>query len=213
MGIRIAVVDDNAAVRQSIRGSSRTRRTSSSSVRPRRCGDAQLLVEHVRPDVVVLDVRLPDGDGVDLCQTIRSHYPGTACVMLTAYSDDEALIAALLAGAAGYFLKQIRGGDLVSCIRTVSAGSQFLDSSLMGRCLASLGSGSEYGFEPRSWRLCGACSRDCRRARSRRTCRSPSRPSRPAGRAVSTRCASTACAERLAPAAGRRQMVRLNSVW
>ena len=147
MGIRIVVVDDNTAVRQSIRGLLENEEDFEFVGEAATVGDAQLLVEHVRPDVGVLDVRLPDGDGVDLCRTIRSHYPGTACVMLTAYSDDEALIAALLAGAAGYFLKQIRGGDLVSCIRTVSAGSQFLDSSLMGHCLASLGSGSEYGFD------------------------------------------------------------------
>ena len=114
MGIRIIVVDDNAAVRQSI-GELLANEVDFECVgEAATVGDAELLVEHARPDVVVLDVRLPDGDGVDLCRTIRSHYPGTACVMLTAYTDGDALVAALLAGAAGYFLKQIRGGDLVS---------------------------------------------------------------------------------------------------
>jgi len=147
MGIRIVIVDDNNAVRQSIRELLEAEEDFELVGEAGSVGDTQLLVEHVRPDVCVLDVRLPDGDGVDLCRTIRSHYPGTACVMLTAYTDDEALVAALLAGAAGYFLKQIRGGDLVSCIRTVSAGSQFLDSSLIAHCLASLVDGSLYGFD------------------------------------------------------------------
>jgi DNA-binding NarL/FixJ family response regulator len=147
VGIRIIVVDDNAAVRQSI-GELLANEVDFECVgEAATVGDAELLVEHARPDVVVLDVRLPDGDGVDLCRTIRSHYPGTACVMLTAYTDGDALVAALLAGAAGYFLKQIRGGDLVSCIRTVSAGSQFLDSALMGHSVASLGTGSQYDLD------------------------------------------------------------------
>lgn len=148
MGIRIAVVDDVAAVRQSIRKLLEDEEDFEFVGEAATAADTQLLVEHTRPDVVVVDVRLPDGDGVELCRTIRLGYPATACVMFTAYNDEEALIASLLAGAAGYFLKQIRGGDLVSCIRTVSAGGQFLDSSLLGHVLASLGTGSRYGLEP-----------------------------------------------------------------
>ena len=147
MGIRIIVVDDNAAVRQSIRELLEAEEDFEFAGEAATAAETQLLVEHARPDVVVLDVRLPDGDGADLCRTIRLGYPGTACVMLTAYADSEALIASLLAGAAGYFLKQIRGAELVSCIRTVFAGGEFLDSTLVDRSLASLASGSQYGFD------------------------------------------------------------------
>src|SRR5204863_1034368 len=74
------------------------------------------------PDVAVLDVRLPDGDGVSVCREVRSHHPRTACLMLTSFADDEALFNAIMAGASGYVLKQIRGSDLVDAVRKVAAG-------------------------------------------------------------------------------------------
>jgi two-component system, NarL family, response regulator DevR len=74
----------------------------------------------LRPDVAVLDVRLPDGDGVTVCREIRSRMPEVACLMLTSFGDDEALFDAIMAGAAGYVLKQIRGTDLVGAVRTVA---------------------------------------------------------------------------------------------
>jgi len=81
----------------------------------------------LRPDVAVLDVRLPDGDGVSVCREIRSAMPGVACLMLTSFGDDDALFDAIMAGAAGYVLKQIRGTDLVGAVRTVAAGRSLLD--------------------------------------------------------------------------------------
>jgi DNA-binding NarL/FixJ family response regulator len=81
----------------------------------------------LRPDVAVLDVRLPDGDGVEVCRDLRAAMPGLACLMLTSYADDEALVASVIAGAAGYVLKQIGGQDLVAAIRTVAAGGSLLD--------------------------------------------------------------------------------------
>ena len=74
----------------------------------------------LRPDVAVLDVRLPDGDGVSVCRDIRSKMPEVACLMLTSFGDDDALFDAIMAGAAGYVLKQIRGTDLVGAVRTVA---------------------------------------------------------------------------------------------
>jgi DNA-binding NarL/FixJ family response regulator len=81
----------------------------------------------LRPDVAVLDIRLPDGDGVSVCREIRSRMPGVACLMLTSFGDDEALFDAIMAGAAGYVLKQIRGTDLVGAVRTVASGGSLLD--------------------------------------------------------------------------------------
>ncbi len=90
------------------------------------------------PNVAVLDVRLPDGDGVDVCREIRSKHPEIACIMLTSFSDDEAVYAAIMAGAAGYVLKQVRGSDLVDGIRRVAAGESLLDPSVTTRVLERL---------------------------------------------------------------------------
>jgi two-component system, NarL family, response regulator DevR len=92
----------------------------------------------VRPQVAVLDVRLPDGNGVEVCRAIRSDHPEIACLMLTSYSDDEALFEAIMAGAAGYVLKQIRGNDLVAAVKHVATGASLLDPALVGRVMARL---------------------------------------------------------------------------
>src|SRR6266571_4705298 len=92
----------------------------------------------LRPDVAVLDVRLPDGDGVSVCRDIRSVLPETACLMLTSYGDDQALLGAIMAGAAGYVLKQIRGTDLVGAVRTVAAGQSMLDPRAASQLMARL---------------------------------------------------------------------------
>lgn len=90
-----------------------------------------------RPDVAVLDVRLGEKgpSGVEVCRDIRSQHPEVACVMLTSFADDEALFASILAGAAGYVLKQIRGGDLVSAIKRVAAGESLLDPAITAKVL------------------------------------------------------------------------------
>ncbi len=80
-----------------------------------------------RPDVAILDVRLPDGDGIAVCREIRSEHGEIACLMLTSFSDDEALVQAVVAGASGYLLKQIRGTDIVDAVRRVSRGESLLD--------------------------------------------------------------------------------------
>jgi len=92
-------------------------------------------VPAVRPDVAVLDVRLPDGDGVTVCRELRSRLPELRCLMLTSFADDEALFDAIMAGAAGYVLKQIRGTDLVGAIRTVASGQSLLDPRTTARVL------------------------------------------------------------------------------
>ena len=89
----------------------------------------------LKPDVAILDVRLPDGDGVSVCREIRSRMPEVACLMLTSFGDDEALFDAIMAGAAGYVLKQIRGTDLVGAVRTIASGQSLLDPEAASRVM------------------------------------------------------------------------------
>ena len=89
----------------------------------------------LHPDVAVLDIRLPDSDGVSVCREIRSRMPEVACLMLTSFGDDEALFDAIMAGAAGYVLKQIRGTDLVGAVRTLASGGSLLDPQAASRVM------------------------------------------------------------------------------
>lgn len=92
-----------------------------------------------RPDVAILDVRLPDGDGIEVCREIRSEAPSVSCLMLTSFADDEALLGAVMAGASGYVLKQIRGSDLVGSVRRVARGESLLDPHLVALTRSRLG--------------------------------------------------------------------------
>ncbi|MYS14674.1 response regulator transcription factor [Streptomyces sp. SID4982] len=92
----------------------------------------------LRPHVAVLDVRLPDGDGITVCRELRDRMPGSACLMLTSFDDEDALLDAIMAGAAGYVLKQIKGSDLVSAVRTVASGQSMLDPATTARLMRSL---------------------------------------------------------------------------
>nr|WP_225955159.1 response regulator transcription factor [Kibdelosporangium phytohabitans] len=100
--------------------------------------EALAKVPALKPDVAVLDVRLPDGDGVQVCRDLRADMPDLKCLMLTSYSDDEALFESVMAGAAGYVLKEVRGGDLVRAIRTVAQGGSLLDPTATTRVLTRL---------------------------------------------------------------------------
>ena len=95
-------------------------------------------VSSTRPDVAVLDVRLPDGDGVEVCRDLLSLHPEIRCLMLTSFADDEALFSAILAGASGYVLKDVRGTDLVSAVRRVAAGESLIDATLKLKVLTRL---------------------------------------------------------------------------
>jgi DNA-binding NarL/FixJ family response regulator len=86
-----------------------------------------------RPDVAVLDVRLPDGDGIEVCRDVRSSHPEIQCVILTSFTDDQALLQAILAGASGYVAKQLKGGDIVDAVRRVAAGQTLLDPAVAAR--------------------------------------------------------------------------------
>ncbi|WP_328584426.1 response regulator transcription factor [Streptomyces sp. NBC_00370] len=92
----------------------------------------------LRPDVAVLDVRLPDGNGITVCRELRSLVPELVCLMLTSFDDDDALLDAIMAGAAGYVLKEIRGSDLVTAVRTVASGRSMLDPATTARLMSSI---------------------------------------------------------------------------
>ncbi|GAA2109121.1 response regulator transcription factor [Microlunatus panaciterrae] len=98
-------------------------------------GEALRRIPTVSPDIALLDARLPDGNGIEVCREIRSSFPHIQCLILTSYDDDEALFAAVLAGASGYLLKQIRGSSLIDGIREVAKGNSLLDPAITGRLL------------------------------------------------------------------------------
>jgi two-component system, NarL family, response regulator DevR len=136
--ITVFLLDDHEVVRQGVRdlleASGEIKVIGEAST----AAEAMSRIPAVRPNVAVLDVRLPDGNGVEVCREILNNYPDIACLMLTSYSDDEALFEAIMAGAAGYVLKQIRGTDLVAAVKQVATGASLLDPSLTGRVLARL---------------------------------------------------------------------------
>ena len=103
--------------------------------------EALARIPATRPDVAVLDARLPDGSGIDVCRDIRSTMPEVRCIILTSYDDNDAVFAAVMAGAAGYLLKEVRGASLVDAIRQVAQGKSLLDPTVTERLLARLRSG------------------------------------------------------------------------
>lgn len=104
--------------------------------------DALVRIPAVRPDVAILDVRLPDGSGVEVCREVRSQNEDVKCLMLTSYADDEALFDAIMAGASGYVLKAIRGSELLAAVRDVAAGKSLLDPVATARVLERLRDGN-----------------------------------------------------------------------
>ena len=112
--INVFLVDDHEVVRQGVRALLEASGEMEVVGEAANVEQALQRIPAVRPNVAVLDVRLPDGTGVELCRELRSNHPEIACLMLTSYSDDEALFEAIVAGASGYVLKQIRGSELVT---------------------------------------------------------------------------------------------------
>ncbi|WP_238993571.1 response regulator [Nocardioides caldifontis] len=109
--------------------------------------DASHRIPALRPDVAVLDARLPDGSGIEVCRQIRSVDPSLNALILTSYDDDEALFAAIMAGAAGYVLKDVRGNDLLDAIKRVAAGQSLIDPALMARVLDRVRNGPQVAPE------------------------------------------------------------------
>lgn len=125
--IRVFLLDDHEIVRRGVREMLEIESDIEVVGEAGTAAEALVRVPATQPHVAVLDVRLPDGDGVSVCRQLRSDRPELACLMLTSFADDDALLGAILAGAAGYVLKQIKGADLVGAVRTVAAGGSLLD--------------------------------------------------------------------------------------
>ncbi|SHF70698.1 response regulator [Streptoalloteichus hindustanus] len=138
MGIRVFLVDDHEIVRRGIADLLDSDAGLAVAGEAASVAEALARVPATRPDVAVLDVRLPDGNGVELCRELRSQLPELRCLMLTSFADDEALLDAIMAGASGFVLKQVLGGDLVAAIRTVGAGQSLLDTRTTSALLARL---------------------------------------------------------------------------
>jgi DNA-binding NarL/FixJ family response regulator len=133
--IGVFLVDDHEIVRRGVRD---LLESQPDIVVVGEAGTAEAALADIpalRPDVAVLDVRLPDGDGVSVCREIRSQVPQVGCLMLTSFGDDEALFDAIMAGAAGYVLKQIRGTDLIGAIRAVASGQSLIDPKAASRVM------------------------------------------------------------------------------
>jgi two-component system, NarL family, response regulator DevR len=141
--IRVFLLDDHEVVRRGLadllqaEGDIEVVGESASAV------EAAHRAPALRPDVAILDARLPDGNGIDVCRDIRAVDPSIKGLILTSYEDDEALFAAIMAGAAGYVLKQIRGTDLVDAVRRVAAGQSLLDPAVTARVLERIRTGIE----------------------------------------------------------------------
>ena len=143
MAVRVYLVDDHEVVRRGLRdllGSENDIEVVGDSPT---AGMGLAGIASTAPDVAVLDVRLPDGNGVEMCREIRARNPDVACLMLTSFGDDEALFDAIMAGASGYVLKDVRGQDLVDAVRRVAAGDSLLDPALTGKVLERLRRGNE----------------------------------------------------------------------
>jgi DNA-binding NarL/FixJ family response regulator len=156
--IRVYLLDDHEIVRRGIRellerdGDVVVVGESGSAL------EAARLIPALRPDVAILDGRLPDGSGIDVCREVRSIDPSIKGLVLTSFDDDEALFAAIMAGASGYLLKQVRGTDLVEGVRRVAAGQSMLDPAMTARVLDRVRHGAQeeedlHGLTPQEKRI------------------------------------------------------------
>ncbi|MEO3789553.1 response regulator transcription factor [Nonomuraea sp. B10E15] len=136
--IRVFLLDDHEVVRRGVAALLESEDDIEVVGEAGTAESATARIPALRPDVAVLDVRLPDGNGVDVCREVRSQLPGLACLMLTSFADDDALFDAVMAGASGYVLKQIHGSDLVGAVRTVASGQSLLDPQTTAAMLQRL---------------------------------------------------------------------------
>ena len=133
MAIRVFLLDDHEIVRRGVRDLLEAEADIEVVGEAGTVTQAVARIPLADPDVAILDVRLPDGTGVEVCRDVRSTHPEIRCLMLTSFSDDEAMFEAIVAGAAGYLLKEVRSADIVESVRRVAAGESLLDATLTAR--------------------------------------------------------------------------------
>ena len=143
MTVKVFLLDDHPVVRAGLRGLIEAEDDLEVVGEASTAAEALTRIPLAQPDVAILDVRLPDGDGIEVCREVRSAMPHVGCLILTSFADDEALFSAIMAGASGYVLKQVRGTDLVGAIRRVAAGESLLDPAVTRRVLQRLRSEPE----------------------------------------------------------------------
>lgn len=143
--VRIFLLDDHEVVRRGIRDLLESEDDLEVVGEASLAAEALERIPSLRPDVAVLDARLPDGSGIEVCREVRAADPSIAVVILTSYDDDEALFSAIMAGAAGYALKQIRGNDLVDAVRRVAGGQSLLDPAVTQRVLERIRTQTDSG--------------------------------------------------------------------
>ncbi|MDP9233979.1 MAG: response regulator transcription factor [Actinomycetota bacterium] len=151
--LRVMLVDDHEVVRQGLRSLLEAENDIDVVAEADSAANAVSLAGVHEPDVVVMDVRMPGGSGVEACRAIRDRHPDAQVIMLTSFSDDEALFNSIMAGAAGFVLKQIRGHDLVEAIRTVGTGRSLLDPDVTQRVLERLRKAAFDDKDPKLARL------------------------------------------------------------
>ena len=139
--IRVFLLDDHEVVRRGLRDLLEAEDDLEVVGESGLAQEAARRIPALRPDVAILDGRLPDGSGIDVCREVRSREPGTRVLILTSYDDDDAVFAAIMAGASGYVLKQVRGTDLIDAVRRVAAGQSLLDPVVTARVLDRVRSG------------------------------------------------------------------------
>jgi len=147
--VRVFLLDDHQVVREGVKRVLEADDSIEVVAESATAAEALAAIPEAHPDVAVLDVRLPDGDGIDVCREIRSRHPEVKCLILTSYADDEALAQAIVAGASGYVLKQIQGQELVAAVRTAASGHSLIDRETARRVLEELRSAraEEEGME------------------------------------------------------------------
>jgi DNA-binding NarL/FixJ family response regulator len=143
MTIKVFLLDDHEIVRRGVRELLETVEDFEIVGEAGTAAEGLSRIPPTKPDVAIIDMRLPDGNGVEVCREVRSRDPQIQCLILTSYADDEALFDSIMAGAAGYLLKQIKGTDLVDAVRRVAGGQSLLDPAVTARVLERLRKGDE----------------------------------------------------------------------
>jgi two-component system, NarL family, response regulator DevR len=143
MTIRVFLLDDHEVVRRGIRELLESFDDMEVVGEAGTAEEALARIPPTRPDVAIVDLRLPDGDGVEVCREVRARDAKIQCLILTSFADDEALFESIMAGAAGYLLKQVRGTDLVDAVRRVASGQSMLDPAVTARVLEYMRHGNE----------------------------------------------------------------------